>query len=157
MQRMNTIRVAVLVACAAACGCSQTGSDSPSSPSLITAPLIEAGENMQLTALLPDVIIGHDDGCIVARPSTAGPTRHVLVFPAHYELGRAGDGSLAIIDPSGRVWGHVGEKRTLGGGEVPAPPSATNTSCPGPFWLVATNSPHPSSASQRPPPHPEGG
>ncbi len=131
----NAVGLAALAYLAS--GCSQV--DSKRTPKLITEPNAAGPERVELTALLPNVVLEEADGCIVARPKDAGRGRHVLVFPAGFRLGRTGEGGApAILDATGRTWARLGETRTLGGGEVPGTPSAAAAGCAGPFWQVAT-------------------
>lgn len=122
-------------------------------PQLLTEPPAPGPERVELTALLPNVVIEAADGCIAARSAEAPGGRHVLVFPAGFRLGRVGEGSaMAIFDASGRAWARIGETRTLGGGEVPGPKAAADVGCTGPFWRVATTAAPTLSAPKRPPP-----
>lgn len=136
--------------------CSPGSTPSSHLPTLLTAPASRAGGNEQLTALLPNVTIAEQGHCVVAVSNENGRTRHVLVFPAGYKLKRATrDRPTAILDARGQIWAHLGEVRTLGGGEVPAPPAGALTRCAGPYWLVATHSVRSALAPKRPPPPPE--
>lgn len=105
---------------------------------LVTSGTGDAYPVMQLTALMADVELVGDARCVQGRTSAHGVvTRHVLVFPAGYRLDEL-EGRLTILNAQGRVWGWIGQRRSLGGGEIAAPHAAIPDACGPPYWLVAT-------------------
>ena len=128
--------VTAMILIGSGCAGSQ-GEISPRGATLLTSKSPDGPGSTQFTALLPDVRLEIEGGCVVARASEGQGRSHSLVFPAGYSLGRQ-QGRAVILDAKKRTWATIGEHRSLGGGEMKQYEGAGVKNCAPPYWLVST-------------------
>lgn len=122
---------ATLAALAVACACT-----APSEPLLLSRSGPPAHRNpderVQPMALMDDVLVTADRGCIVARGVTG---RYTLVFPPGYSLRGTGP-RATIVTSEGKMWARLQQRRTFGGGETAGQGVRHLARCPAPYWGV---------------------
>lgn len=121
-----------------ATGCvGQVDHAAASGAKLLTSKVPDGPGSTHLTALLPDVTLQIEDGCVVARATAGEGGRHSLIFPAGHTLGTRA-GRPVILGRHNRVWAGIGEEHSLGGGEIQHFEAAGGRRCPSPYWMVST-------------------
>lgn len=141
--------MAAIVGGASACGAATTPTTGPPAgaalpPADITFPTQPPSQDVMEALVIGGLVL--DNGCLRLNAEEWGAS-FLLVWPNGYSAQRTEDGTIEVVDPSGRIVAASGQRVRVSGGEYASEdmaafdqmyPGVRSETCPGPYWIVGS-------------------